>query len=153
VTPTSWGITRSFSRTYVRCEAAAGAEVAIALSSGAGAARIDTPPLVVLEIIPAGGAGLAALGEALGGPGRPRGIVSCERAASALIVEVDADVSSLDLVVALADAELRGRPRRIVPILPLEDEVLARFAALRLGAREFGANRLIETHLRTLSRA
>lgn len=152
VTPTSWGLTGTFSRTYVRCEAAE-AEAAIGRLSAAGASRIDVPPLVVLEICPAGGSGLAALGAALGGPGRPRGIVSCERAASALLVELDANVSSLDLVVAVADAELRGTPRRIVPLLPLEDEVLAHFSALRLGAPEFGASRLIETHLGTLSRA
>jgi hypothetical protein len=152
VAPTSWVLAASLARTYARCEVAAEAEDAIARLGPAGPARVDLPPLVVLQIVPEGAAALAALAEALGGEGRPRGIVSCERAAPALVVELDSDVTSLDLVVALIDAELRGRPRRIVPLLPLEDDVLARFAAARLGAAAFGASRIIETHSEALLR-
>jgi hypothetical protein len=146
-TPTSWALAGSPARTYVRCEAAPEAEGALAQ---AGAARIDVPPLVVLEIIPEGGAGLAALEGALGGPGRPRTIVSCERTAAGLLVELESEANALDLAVAVIDAELRGRARRIVPLLPLEDEVLARFVAARLGAPGFGASRIIETHAEAL---
>jgi hypothetical protein len=151
VTPTSWKVAESVGRTYLRCELE-GSPDATPLLEEAGAARVDVPPLVVLEIVPVAGIGLAALGEALGGRGRPLGIVSCTRAASSLIVELNERVSSLDLVVALTDSELRGNARRIAPLLPLEDEVLARFAGARLGAPELDAASMIETYTEPLLR-
>jgi hypothetical protein len=150
--PTFWAPAPPVARTYVRCEVETEPGDASTRLAAAGAARIDLPPLAVLEIAPAGGAGLARLAAALGGPGRPGGIISCERTAATLLIELDTARSSLDLAVALIDAELGGRERRIVPLLPLEDEVLARFAAARLGAPSFGANRIIETHAEALLR-
>ncbi len=152
VTPTSWSLARPLERTYLRCEYEGETPAAAALAP-TGCARLDAPPLVVLDVIPAGGAGLAALEHALAGAGRPLGIVSCERTATGLVVELEDEVTPLDLVVALVDAELRGRPRRIVPLIPFEDAVLARFAGARLGLDGLDASRLIETYAEPLLRA
>jgi hypothetical protein len=150
--PTFWATAPSVARTYVRCEVEAEPGDAAARLAAADAVRIDLPPLAVLEISPAGGAGLAALAAALGGRGRPVGVVSCERTPTTLVIELDTGHGALDLAVAAIDAELGGTERRIVPILPLEDEVLARFAAVRLGSPAFGADRIIETHAEALLR-
>jgi hypothetical protein len=152
VTPTCWGLAEGLAWTYARCATELDEPEARARLAPAEPSRIDFPPLAVLEIAPAGGSGLAALEAALGGPGRPSGVSSCRRAGGTLVVEFDAAVSSLDLVVTLIDVELRGTARRIVPLLPLEDEVLARFASARLGAPSFGASRIIETYAEALLR-
>lgn len=152
VTPTSWSLATQLERTYLRCEYEGEVPAAASLAP-TGCACLHAPPLVVLEVIPAGGAGLAALEQALGGAGRPLGIVSCERSEIGLVVELEDAVTPLDLVVALVDAELRGRPRRIVPLMPLEDGVLARFAGARLSVDGLDASSLIETHAEPLLRA
>ena len=109
------------------------------------------PPLAVLRVAPDAPRRLAALSEALGGPGRPAGVCELRAEASALVVEIDARRTPLALVLALIDAELENAPgRTIEPLVILDDGALAAFAGDLLGEPSLDASRLIETFLEPL---
>jgi hypothetical protein len=129
----------------------------LALRTGAGfeyeppsGVRYDEPPLVVLRVTPLGGR-VAALRHALGGPGRPAGVLDVRVDGPALVLELDATRTPLALVVATIDAELGSAPgRTIEPLLPLDDATLVAFAATALGEPDLDTSRLVETHLEPL---
>ncbi len=123
-----------------------------ALRAAAGAmARVDVPPLAVLRIAPDAPRRLAALSDALGGPGRPVGVCELRAEAAALVVEIDASRTPLALVLAVIDAELQSAPgRTIEPLVILDDAALAAFAGDLLGEPSLDASRLIETYLEPL---
>jgi hypothetical protein len=113
----------------------------------------DGPAPIVLEIVPQHAERLPALLEALGGPGRPAGIVAVEQRGAALRVELDERLTPLRFLVDLVDLELAHAPgRRITPLLPLADESLAAFAAATLAAPEISASRLVESFVEPLLR-
>jgi hypothetical protein len=149
---TSWSVAGG--RTYCRVRVNAADESA-ARAALPRAARVDLPPLGVMRVEPFWPAALPALRHALGGPGRPAGVVDLRSDGSAaLVVDFDCRRTAPDLIVAVIDAELRAFPgRRITPVLPFEDDVLAAFAGALLSEPDVDASRLIETHLEPLLRA
>lgn len=144
-TVSSWATSRA-GRTYALLQLANEAD--LERVRGTAAARIDEPPLVVLEVAPRDPDRVPALLDALGGPGGPAGVLWAAACGDALALELDERVTPLRLVVDVIDAELTASPgRRIMPLLRLSDATATAFAAATLGAPEIDAERLIETHL------
>ncbi len=113
-----------------------------------GAVRVDSPALAVWEIVPAHTERLAALEHALGGPGRPLGVVEATRTAHSLIVAFDGTRTAPILVLDIVDVELEPAPgRRILPLLPWDDDLLTAFARDRLGDPALDRSRLIESYI------
>ena len=118
-------------------------------------ASSNVPPHAVLRVTPDRPRLLAGLAAALGGPGRPAGVVACAVDDGALVLEIDVRTTPLSFVLTLIDVELTAVPgtssgRRIEPILPLTDEMLADVAAAILGEPHLDASRVIETYLEPL---
>ncbi|MDQ2907888.1 MAG: hypothetical protein M3R44_00885 [Candidatus Eremiobacteraeota bacterium] len=150
---TSWKATAS--RTYALLELGPSGDavsaVAELLIDRFERARIDAPPLLVLNVRPAHAGALGRLTDALGGPGRPAGIIDVTADDDALLVELDSRRTPLALVVALIDVELAVQPgRTIEPLLGLDDENLAAFTSEFLGIGVLDASRIIETHVAAL---
>jgi hypothetical protein len=144
--PTSWICAAG--RTYASVAFRSGARFAHERLPGA---RCDEPALAVLRVTPLAPRGLAPLHRALGGPGRPAGIVDVRADGPALIVELETTRTPLALVVAAIDAELGSSPgRTIEPLLPLDDATLTAFVATQLGEPALDVSRLVETHLEPL---
>jgi hypothetical protein len=136
----------STGRTYGLLTFADGTEVA-ALAGALGDARLHEPPLAIVEIVPDQKRRLAALSHALGGPGRPAGVVDAQVTADSLLLEVDASKTPLSLILDIIDCELETAPgRRIVPLIPLNDEMLAALARDLINDPAFDSSRLIETY-------
>ncbi len=148
---TSWNVAGG--RTYSRVRLEPAGETA-ALAFLRRDARVDVPALAVLRVEPLWPSTLPALFDALGGPGRPAGVVDVRPDGdSALIVELDCRTTAPALLLALIDVELRAAPgRRIVPLLPFDDDVLATFAGAMLHEPNLDRSRLIETYLEPLLR-
>jgi hypothetical protein len=146
---TSWN--DAAGRTYARISFD-GARADAALDPLREFARVDVPPLAIWRIEPHDAHRRSRLLHALGGPGRPAGIVDARTDGErALVVEFDCARSAPAFVLALVDVELRGSPgRRIEPLLPLEDTDLAALAGALLREPDLSAERLIETHLEPL---
>ena len=116
-------------------------------------ARVGEPALLVLDVTPRDPERIPALLQALGGPGRPGGVVEARAGGDSLTLEVDESLSPLRVIVDLIDAELEGSPgRRIAPLFGLGDASLTAFAAATLHAPEIDVARLIETHTEPLLR-
>jgi hypothetical protein len=111
-------------------------------------ARIDDPPLCVLDIEPAARAACARIAAVLGGPGGPAGVREALVCGNSVLVEFDERRTSLALVVDLIDLELahEGPGRSIVPLLGLRDDTLAAFSAAVLATPEIDSSRLVETY-------
>jgi hypothetical protein len=139
----SWTASRSGARTYAALALPAGAE-AEAAASGIAGARFAVPAPLAFEIVPREPARLAALQHALGGAGRPTGVVEAVLDATSLLLELEPR-TSLRLVLDVLDGELAHAPgRTVVPLLPLSDEALAAFAGATLSVAGLDASRLIE---------
>jgi hypothetical protein len=147
----SWKPHQGAVRTYARAEYR-GASPAQALSASFPGARVDDPPLVVIEVVPDDPESLGALLLALAGPAAPAGIVAALAAGPAIVVELDDTQTSLALVVDLVDVELAlGAPgRRIHPLIGLSDRTLARFAGALLATPQLDETRLVETYAEPL---
>jgi hypothetical protein len=113
-------------------------------------ARVDLPALAILRVTPDRARRLAALADALGGRGRPAGVVASATDGTALVVEVDVRTTPLSSIVASVDAEVGRDGRRIEPLFPLSDAMLADVAGRLLGLPDLAPNRLIETYLEPL---
>jgi hypothetical protein len=147
---TSWGEGGTY-RTYARLQLAESAD--LERLRAAVDARIDEPALTVLWIAPRESERLPALLQALAGPGRPAGVIEAKLRDAALCVELDERVTPLRFLVDVVDLELARAPgRRILPLLPLDDESLTAFAAATLAAPEIDNTRLVERYVEPLLR-
>jgi hypothetical protein len=145
-TVTSWNVAAG--RTYAALACVPNASLPAALAPGA---RSYEPPLAVLRVEPDAARNVSALHEAFSGPGRLSGVLDARVDGPAVVIEVDATVTPLALVVAAIDAELSSSPgRRIEPLLPLDDATLVAFAGALLSEPDLSVSRLIETHLEPL---
>lgn len=136
-----------FGRQYALIEAAgdtAGAEIAAAAR-----ATLFSGPVIALAVCPCVPEALPGLFDALGGEGRPSGVVGCERRDDAVIVEWDLDRTPFETIEALIDAECGVfRAARVNALLtPLPLEWLTRLAAYGLKAPEITPGRVLEAQL------
>jgi len=143
-TVTSWNVAGA--RTYATVSL--GANVAPATLAALLRAEVVSPPLLILRVTPDASRALPGLERALSGPGRPIGVRDVRLLADAIVVECNANVTPLTLLVALIDIELASTSgRTIEPLIGLDDETLVAFARALLCEPELDSQRLIETHL------
>lgn len=114
----SWQDSTVFDRSYALIEGAS------AGSFGAhGGATVFETPVIALAIRPNVAEALPALHDAVGGRGRPAGVLSCETVSGAVVVEWNLDRTPARVVLALIDAELArfhsGRVNELLSPLPL----------------------------------
>jgi hypothetical protein len=109
------------------------------------AAAVDEPALVVLEVAPLAAAARRRVRDALAGRCGLEGVRALHETAGALIVEFDAALSALSLLVDLIEVEAREPRPQMRPLLALDDGVLAAFAGASLGVPDLDAARVIET--------
>lgn len=111
-------------------------------------ARVHTPPLFIARVTPVLSTRLGALEEALCGSGRPAGILAGRPELGSLVIELDTTRTPLALLLALVDLEAGpGFGRRIEPLLPVDDAMLAALCASLLAEPELDTSRLIETYI------
>jgi len=110
-------------------------------------ADVAVPPRAVLRVSAGQPRRNAALAAALGGAGRPAGVVASATEADAVVIEVDMRKTPLAFIVTLVDVVAAGNARRIEPVLPLGDEELTALAGAILGEPSLTPSRLIETYV------
>lgn len=144
----SWKPHPASGRTYALVDYDGDAPPPHAIAEHQPPARIDNPPLCVLDIEPAARAACARIAAVLGGPGGPAGVREALVSGDSVLVEVEEWRTPLALVVDLIDLELAhdAPGRSIVPLFGIRDDVLAAFAAAVLATPEIDRSRLIETY-------
>ena len=120
---------------------------AVAEIEAAARATVYPKPIIAVAIYPGASEALPVLEDALGGTGRPAGVLACERVQAGLVVEWDPSVSQPAVISALIDLELRrfGGARTIELLSPLTADLAARIAAKGLQTPEIGPDRVLET--------
>jgi hypothetical protein len=102
--------------------------------------------IIAMAISPAVPQALPRLYEALGGAGRPAGVLSCRTSGGSVVVEWDPGVSGVDVVMGLVDVELRrfasGRTAEV--LAPLPAAVIANIASRGLQAPQIQPDRVLE---------
>jgi hypothetical protein len=138
-----WQTNARARRTYALLEAPDGSDFAALAASGA---TLYDRPVIALAVFPALAEALPGLLEALGGAGRPVGVLACDARADGAIVEWDPAVSDVRVVLGLIDLELaRLRGGRIVEVLaPMPGALVAMVAAQGLEAPQISAQRVLE---------
>jgi hypothetical protein len=140
---TRWRVSPKFERAYALVEFSDDTDIA-ALRLGA---TIDLgSPTIALAVSPTVSEALPVLAAVLGGAGRPAGIVSCERAVDALIIEWDLEKTSAGLILDSIDTELdRFHSGRVTELLtPLSDAWLSKIAAEGLECADIAPDRILE---------
>lgn len=105
--------------------------------------------VIALAIEPAPPDALPWLQRALGGPGRPAGVASCEISGSQVVVDFRPAVTQPAMLLRIVDVELqrvRGI-RRITLLSPLTVTVATAVAATGLQAPEIATDRVLESLL------
>jgi hypothetical protein len=140
-------------RTYGLLELDEHCDLAL-LSKALADARFTEPPPAIVEIVPDHERRLPALVHALGGPGRPAGVLDAVSTAHSLVLEIDVTKTALSLILDIVDVELQTAPgRRIIPIIPLTDTMLAALARDLVGDPALDISRLIETYTEPMLQA
>jgi hypothetical protein len=106
-------------------------------------------PIIALALFPAMAEALPSLLEALGGDGRPAGVLVCEPCPDGVVVEWDPNLTEAQVILALADVELRRfASGRIVELLsPLPQELVTKVAASGLRAPQIEPQRILELRI------
>lgn len=112
-------------------------------------ATVYDTAIIALALFPTVPEALPSVLEALGGPGRPAGVISCEACDGGAIVEWDPNETAAAAIIGVVDAELgRFRSGRTAELLaPLPPNVVTGIAAEALQTPELGADRELETLL------
>ena len=137
----NWQDNAALNRSYALIEGAS----AGSLGTQDGATVFETP-VIALAIRPNVAEALPALEAALGGQGRPAGVISCETVGDALVVEWNLDRTPVDLVLAVVDEELaRFHAARVNELLsPLPLAWWTAIAGAGLQAPEIAPDRVLE---------
>jgi len=121
------------------------------IRTGSGAIVHDRA-IVALALFPTVPEALPHLLEALGGVGRPAGILACSSLAGGLVLEWDPATTRAGVVLAVADVELErfasGRTAELLS--PLPPSLVASIAAEGLQAPQITAERILEMRLGNL---
>jgi len=105
--------------------------------------------VIALAVFPAVAEALPPLLEALGGPGRPQGVLACRLCAGGLVVEWDPERTSARVVFGIIDAELGrfGGGRTTEVLSPLPPPLVAKIAAEGLQAPQIEPSRILELRI------
>jgi hypothetical protein len=103
-------------------------------------------PIIAVAVFPAVAEALPPLLEALGGPGRPAGVVGCRPCTGGAIVEWDPGVTDPRVVLGIIDVELgRFGSGRVAELLsPLPSAIVASVAASGLAAPQIEPQRILD---------
>lgn len=139
---------RELRRTYVLVEGPEGVDPA-ELQPLMPDARWFPAAIVALAIEPAPKDALPPLAHALGGPGAPAGMISCEVSMDRLVVEFRPDITSARTIAASIDVELRRfSGSRVTELLaPLPVHQWSAIAAEGLACLEMTEDRILESLL------
>ncbi len=142
-----WRHSPEFERSYALIEGASPESLAELFDH----ATVFESPVIALALRPNVAEALPALQSALGGPGRPAGIVGCERYQHALVIEWDLDTTPASLVLAVIRVELARIHASCVKLLlaPIPLAWWTRIAAEGLGAPEIAPDRVLEALVET----
>jgi hypothetical protein len=137
----TWRENTAFDRSYALVEGTSPA----ALPAQEGATVFETP-VIALAIRPNIAEALPGLQDALGGPGRPSGVVSCESLSDAVVVEWNLDRTAAGVLLGLIDLELaRFRAACVNELLtPLPLTWWTAIASAGLQAPEIAPDRVLE---------
>jgi hypothetical protein len=106
--------------------------------------------IIALAVSPAVAEALPHLCDALGGPGRPAGVLGCRRNGDAAVIEWDPAVTAPSVVLGLIDVELRrfesGRTAQLLS--PIPAALAANLAACGLRAPQIEPGRILELRTR-----
>ena len=143
----TWQANPRYARAYALVEGCT-SESAADLSSTARATVFGTA-IIALAVFPSAPEALRGIADALGGPGRPAGIVAVGECDGGLIVEWDLDRTPVEVVLGLVDVELRrfvaGRRTELLSPLPLA--WWTRIASDGLAAPQIAPDRVLEALL------
>ncbi|MBV8148239.1 MAG: hypothetical protein JO092_04030 [Candidatus Eremiobacteraeota bacterium] len=131
-------------RTYGLLEIAHAA-TADAVRAATGAALYDTA-IIALAVFPAPAEALPLLLDALGGAGRPSGVLESIQCGDGAVIEWDPRRTRAVVVLALIDVELRrfGASRTAELLSPLPEAIIAQISADGLTA-EITSEQIVET--------
>jgi hypothetical protein len=113
-------------------------------------ATVFDRPVIALAVVPSVPEALPPLMHALGGPGRPAGVVACDPCpGGGMILEWDLDTTALDTIMDLIDIEIeRFHARRVNALLtPLPLAWWTTIAGNGLRAPEIAPDRVLEEQL------
>lgn len=142
-----WRSSEPASRTYALLEFPAGYDHA-AVRAASGGVLYDEP-VIALALFPAVAQALPSLLDALGGSGRPVGVLSCTACNDGAIVEWDPQLTRTAVIVGLVDLELRRfASGRVAELLsPLPPALVAAIAASGLQAPQVTPERILELRI------
>jgi hypothetical protein len=120
-----------------------------AVASALPGARLYGESIIALAIEPSSPDALHAYREALGGAGRPAGVIGCDVIGTAIAIELLPSITPFAAVAAILDVESRrfSASRKTTLLAPLSMDVLAAIAAAGLQAPEIAPNRILEALL------
>jgi hypothetical protein len=144
---TTWRVSEAAGRSYALLEVANQPDIAAIEAASGG--RLYDRPIIAMALFPALPEALPSLLEALGGEGRPAGVLACLARASGAILEWDPAVTPVPVIIDLIDVELRRfrSPRRAELLAPLPPSLAARIAADGLQAPEIAPQRVLELRI------
>ncbi len=142
-----WRSSERASRTYALLELPDGYDHAALRAACTGV--VYDKAVIALALFPAVSEALPPMLEALGGAGRPAGILACRPCAGGAVVEWDPDITRAAVVLGTADVELRRfASARVAELLsPLPAAVVAKLAAIGLQAPEIEPQRILELRI------
>lgn len=142
-----WRSSESASRTYALLELPAEYDHAAIRAVSAGV--VYDKAVIALALFPALSEALPPVLEALGGAGRPAGILACRPCPGGAVVEWDPDLTPAAIVLGVADVELRRfASARITELLsPLPAALAAKVAASGLQAPQIVPQRILELRI------
>ncbi len=138
-----WHTSSATGRSYALLELPASPDASRIAAAGA---KLYQTPIIALAVFPEVREALPPLLEALGGPGRPASILTCEPCSGGIVIEWDPQRVSAAVVLGLVDVELQrfnsGRTAELLS--PLPPESIARIAADGLEAPQIAPDRVLE---------
>ena len=139
-----WRLNPSAGRSYALIELPDGFDLRD-ISIAPGEVVYETA-VIAWAVFPTVPEALPQLYEALGGAGRPRGVLACRPCPQGAIVEWDPDSGGIEIVRKLIDVELRRfcSGRRSELLSPLTPALSAKVAASGLKGPEIAPDRILE---------
>lgn len=139
-----WRISEAAARTYALLELPRACDHAAIRAASNGI--VYDKPVIALAVFPALAEALPTLLGALGGAGRPAGVLSCAQSGGGAVVEWDPDITQAGVMVGLIDVELRrfGCARVAELLSPLPSGLVASIAAAGLQAPQIVPGRILE---------
>ena len=142
-----WRTSEPARRTYALLELPDGFDHAAIRAASEG--MVYDKAVIALALFPTVSEALPPLLEALGGPGRPAGVLACRPFPGGAVVEWDPDLTQAAVILGVVDVELRrfGSTRVAELLSPLPPSVVAQLAATGLRAPQIEPQRILDLRI------